>query len=230
MPPDVALSGLRLPVDPDAALAAISALQGSESLGDLPSRLQAAVPSRRVSFLAGRWCAREALRASAPDAADTAIGIGAFREPLWPAGTTGSISHTAGYALAAAARSGPVRAIGVDIERWLDDEAPELLGADLAAAGELEALAAQTGWADARLLTLLFSAKESIYKCLFPQVRTFFGFEAAHLALVEPTNAAEGRFAARLTAPLGPGLPEGLVLQGRFLCLEDAVVTSLVLG
>jgi len=115
------------------------------------------------------------------------------------------------------------------VEQWLDDDAPTRLGSDLASAGELDALITQTGWPAARLLTVLFSAKESIYKCLFPDVRAYFGFEAAWLERVEPADDAEGRFVARLTGPLGPDLPAGLVLSGRFACLDDVVVTTLVL-
>ena len=117
----------------------------------------------------------------------------------------------------------------MDVEQWLDDDAPARLGADLAGDGELDALVEQTGWPAARLLTVLFSAKESIYKCLFPEVRAYFGFEAAWLERVEPVDSSAGRFVARLTGPLGSDLPAGLMLRGRFVCLDDVVVTSLVL-
>ncbi len=229
VPAGVALCGLQLPTSAEAALAALETLGKGSTLAQLPDRLAGAVAARRVSFLAGRWCAHQALRDSVPHAAQTAIGMGEFREPLWPVGSIGSIAHTAGYALAVAAPRGPVRAIGVDVERWLDDDAPARLGADLAGLGELEALVAQTGWPAARLLTVLFSAKETIYKCLFPEVRAYFGFEAAWMELVEAADDAEGRFVARLTASLGPDLPAGLVLHGRFACLADVVVTTLVL-
>jgi len=235
VPAGVSLCGVQLPVDADAALAALAALEELDELNadsartPLPEHVTGAVPSRRASFLAGRWCAHQALRASVPNAAQTIIGIGEFREPLWPPGTLGSIAHTEGYALAAAAPRGDVRAIGVDVERWLDDDAPVRIGADLAAAGELDALVVQTGWPAARLLTVLFSAKESIYKCLFPEVRAHFGFEAAWLERVEAVDGAAGRFVARLTGPLGPDLPTGLVLRGRFACLDEVVVTTLVL-
>jgi len=218
-----------MPANADAALAALEALGGESALSQLPVHVAGAVASRRASFLAGRWCARQALRASVPHAAQTVIGMGELREPLWPGGTLGSIAHTAGYALAAAAPQGAVRAIGLDVERWFDDDAPARVGADLADSGELDALIAQTGWPAARLLTMLFSAKESIYKCLFPDVRAFFGFEAAWLERVEPANGAEGRFVARLTGALGPELPSGLELSGRFACLDEVVVTTLVL-
>lgn len=230
VPAGVTMCGVQLPIDADAALAAVEALAEGSARTPLPDRLAKAVPSRRASFLAGRWCAHEALRASVPHAARTAIGIGEFREPLWPAGTLGSIAHTKGYALAAVAATGAVRAIGVDVERWLDDDAPHRIGADLAGSGELDALVAQSGWPAARLLTVLFSAKESIYKCLFPDVGVYFGFEAAWLERVEAVDGVAGRFQARLTGALGADLPAGFVVRGRFVCLDEAVVTAVVLG
>ncbi|WP_373059473.1 4'-phosphopantetheinyl transferase [Gemmatimonas sp.] len=230
VPAGVALYGLRLPVNANAALEALTALGGESTLTQLPDRLAGAVAGRRASFLAGRWCAHQALRDGAPHAAQTPVGMGEFREPLWPAGTLGSIAHTTGFALAAAAPVGAVRAIGVDVERWLDDDAPTRLGPDLAGDGELDSLVAQTGWPAARLLTVLFSAKETIYKCLFPVVRAHFGFKAAWLERLDFSDGAEGRFVARLTGPLGSDLPAGLVLHGRFACLDEVVVTTLVLG
>ncbi len=230
VPAGVALYGLQLPVAPDAALAALDDLRGDAALTELPSRVAGAAPSRRAGYLAGRWCAHQALLVSAPHVAHMSIGTGEFREPLWPTGIVGSISHTAGYALAAAAPLGAVRAIGLDVERWLDEDAPARIGADLAGEGELEALVARTAWPAERVLTVLFSAKETIYKCLFPDVRAYFGFETAWVESVEPRDEAAGRFVARLTGPLGPALPAGLMLHGRFACRDDVVVTALVRG
>ena len=229
VPAAVALYGVQLPANADAALTALEALGGDSALFSVPDRLARAVSSRRASFLAGRWCAHQALHASVPHAAQMAIGMGEFREPLWPAGSLGSIAHTSGYALAAAAPQGAVRAIGVDVERWLDDDAPARIGPDLAGDGELDALMAHASWTAAQMLTVLFSAKETIFKCLFPEVREYFGFEAAWLERVEAATGAEGRFVARLTGRLGPDLPAGLVLHGRFACLDEVVVTTLVL-
>ena len=61
-------------------------------------------------------------------------------------------------------------------------------------------------------------------------MRAYFGFDAAWLERVEQAGGAEGLFTARLTCPLGPHLPAGVALHGRFACLEDVVVPSLVLG
>ncbi|MCO4206057.1 phosphopantetheinyl transferase, partial [Aeromonas taiwanensis] len=58
----------------------------------LPPSLQSAAPKRLGEFLAGRLAAREALRPF--DLTEHPVAIGAAREPLWPAGLEGSISHS----------------------------------------------------------------------------------------------------------------------------------------
>src|SRR5277367_2552834 len=70
----------------------------------LPRELDRAVRARRTEFLAGRACARSALRKLADGRADDAIPIGPDRAPVWPAGIVGAITHAHGFAAAAVAR------------------------------------------------------------------------------------------------------------------------------
>jgi enterobactin synthetase component D len=182
---------------------------------------------RQADFLGGRHCARESLRACAPELADTPIGVGRHREPLWPAGIVGSIAHASSYVVAAAARRRDARAVGIDVAPWLDDAAPQRIGSSIAVADELEAIR-HDDWSLARRLTLVFSAKESIYKALFPLAQCVFGFEHARLGNIEPDDAISGRFDAHLTMPLAH-LPANMPLSGRYECRDDAVLTTLVL-
>ena len=220
-PPAVAVRAFRFGADPAAALAQLRALDPRP----LPDGLARAVQQRRLDFCAGRYCAREALRACAPALADSSIPIGANREPVWPAGIVGSIAHSRGHAVAAVAAASGVRAIGVDIEPWLDEGAPARLAADLTVAGELAVLAEATGWPPSRLLTLLFSAKETLFKCLFPQVQAYFGFQQARIVGVWPEA---GTFTATIETALGPWAA-GNSFVGRYQCLDAVVVTSLTL-
>ena len=73
-----------------------------------------AVASRREEFRRGRTVARAALAAAG--APLTAIPVGRDRQPIWPAGFTGSITHTTGLVAAIAAQAGVVRALGLDAE------------------------------------------------------------------------------------------------------------------
>ncbi|MEI8254672.1 MAG: 4'-phosphopantetheinyl transferase superfamily protein [Deltaproteobacteria bacterium] len=190
----------------------------------VPEALAGAVLKRRVEFAAGRFCAREALRVCEPSLGGVHVGIGENREPRWPAGVVGAISHTTGYVAAAVARSEHVGGLGLDLERWMDSDAPERIGSMIVVDDELERLGAQTGWTESEVLTLVFSAKESVYKCLYPEVLRYFGF---HCARVETIDLARGAFVARLTERLTDGLPAGLRLEGRFERREEVVVTAL---
>ena len=66
--------------------------------------VESAVPRRVREFAAGRQCARLALRELGGP--DEAIPVGLSRQPKWPPGIVGSITHTVGYCLAVVAVRG----------------------------------------------------------------------------------------------------------------------------
>lgn len=219
-PSSVAVHALHLDEPREADLEAFDGLT-------LPQRLASAVLKRRVEFLAGRYCARAALRVRAPEVAENVIATGEQREPLWPEGIVGAISHTNGYAAAAVAHTTNVRGVGLDIERWVTPAAPATIGSHVARPRELETLVAQTSWAAPEALTVVFSAKETLYKCLYPEVRRYFGF---HDAAIERIDPQRGTFAARLVVTLTDALPEGFTLEGHFERRKDVIVTALTLA
>jgi len=134
--------------------------------------LERAGPKRLREFAAGRHCAREALaalgepRAPLPRRPD--------RQPAWPRGIIGSISHSSDYCAAVVARTSTCAALGFDAEEW-GRVGPELWSR-IATPPELAWLRAQ-GSDAARCATLLFSAKEAFYKAQYPLSATFVGFE-----------------------------------------------------
>ena len=72
------------------------------------------IEKRHREFAAGRRAARAAMTGLGLPA--VAIPMGPDRAPVWPEGVTGSISHTDTHCLAAVARTGEVRALGLDLE------------------------------------------------------------------------------------------------------------------
>src|SRR5580692_6347409 len=71
--------------------------------------------SKRVQeFAAGRVCARAAL--AQLGYAAVALPMGEDRAPQWPAGATGSITHTNGFCAAVVAATAQIRALGLDAE------------------------------------------------------------------------------------------------------------------
>lgn len=219
LPEDVVVHGLRLaePTDEVLTWLVASGVQVDPSLAQ-------AILKRRAQFVAGRFCARAALRTVAPEVAERAVGIAENREPAWPAGVVGSVSHTHGYVAAAVARADALRGVGIDFERWVREESHRGIASHVARDGELDALVARTGWSLRELVTLVFSAKESVYKCLYPEVQRWFGF---HDARVIDVDVAGGAFVAELTVALTPSLPAGTALAGRFEVLDGALVTAI---
>ena len=146
-----------------------------------PERLGRAVASRRAEYLAGRIAAAHALAAIGIRGAQ--IGSGAHREPLWPAGVSGSISHSAQTALCVVARR-PDLCLGIDVERIVDDTLRGSISTQVLRADE-RPLSASAPKLDNAAFTAAFSAKESLFKALFPVVGRFFGFEAARVRALD---------------------------------------------
>lgn len=152
-----------------------------EPLPALPSNARPHVQTmsmrRRRQFLAGRWCASQAL-AHAGCEEDCHLDRDARGLPKWPRHWLGSISHTDDRAVAAVAPATAFLALGVDTEHILQPEAARRLRVHIATNDEL-VLLSHLGMAHA--VTLLFSAKEALYKALYPQVKRFMDFDAARL-------------------------------------------------
>jgi enterobactin synthetase component D len=190
----------------------------------LPPELARAVPKRRLEFLAGRRCARTALRELAPDLAEAPIAIGERGSPVWPAGLRGSITHTHGFAAAVVVRAETVLGIGLDTERLITSARAEGVAGLVANPRELERLEA-TGLDRATLLTLVFSAKESLFKCLYPRVGRYFDFKEA---TVEAVALSSRSFTLVLETELG-GLARGARLEGRFAQADDLLHPGITL-
>ena len=83
--------------------------------------VQSAVRKRRCEFAAGRYLARRALRGLGVP--PRPILRGPNREPTWPDGVVGSITHCSGYCAATVASTDVIEAIGIDAE--INDALPE---------------------------------------------------------------------------------------------------------
>lgn len=124
-----------------------------------------AIPARRREFAAGRQAARLAL------GQDTAIPMAANRAPVWPGGTTGSVTHAGEWALAVAGAAGSM--IGIDLE--LDEDLPGDIWSTVLTDEERAWVTAQE--TPGRAARLIFSIKECAYKAQFPRSGQIFGFD-----------------------------------------------------
>lgn len=174
-------------------------------------------PKRRRDFEAGRTAARRALADLGVDPASPVLQ-GAHREPLWPTGITGSITHAHGWAIAAVAPSTAVGGLGIDLEHrdaWFPGLANEVaFGAEL---DHLRSL----GPEEQRAATVaLFAAKESVYKAFFPRVGRYFGFEAASVRPVG--DGLEATLAEGLDPSWDPDRPIPIGLRW----IDDLALTA----
>ena len=189
----------------------------------LPATIRRAVPKRRAEFIAGRLCASAALHAAGAPV-EHEITISALGAPRWPDGFVGSITHSAGLAAAAAASSRQLRALGIDVERIVPADAIESLAPAVARADEIQRVS-DDGADAATAFTIVFSAKEALFKCLAPLVGRYFDFLD-----VEVGSVANGALSLRLRTSLSYELRDGSALAVRFARVGQMVLTATFLS
>lgn len=184
----------------------------------LDADMQSMGDKRRGDFLAGRACAARALEAAGAGRVGY-VPRGEDGLPVWPSGWLGSISHSAAWAAAAVASSSRYRALGLDIQERVS---PRVMTEVLPLiASEAELARASPYFERRSALTLLFSAKEALYKALHPLVRTFQDFDGAELTLITPD-----RLQLRLTRSWGPGgWAAGVTVWLNYAWQDDLVAT-----
>jgi 4'-phosphopantetheinyl transferase EntD len=184
-----------------------------------------AVESRRQQFTAGRLLARQAWQKLG--LAPQLLLSDEQRVPRWPAGIVGSITHTHGWCAAAVARAAQIVALGTDVEAAtpLDTE----LWPRICRPEELRVLATYPAPRAGLLAKALFSAKESIYKALYPSVRIFLDFQAMHIELAPGADAGESEWQAELQVAWGPFEPGRRFTPGRLGIDHEWIVSGIAL-
>ena len=144
------------------------------------SSLSNAVPKRQAEFLAGRFCAKACLQRFPQVSPQCEVPIGKHRQPIWPIGVVGSITHSNETALCTITDDEPGRVIGIDTEVILTCDDMLKIGPHIYERQEERILASHIEGKN-RVATLIFSAKESLFKAVFPAVDSYFGFEEARV-------------------------------------------------
>jgi 4'-phosphopantetheinyl transferase EntD len=184
--------------------------------GDARLESPRASEKQKLKFALGREAACLALRQigfhSGP-----AVSRGRGGQPLWPGSVAGSISHCYPWSVAVVAKGSSDLVVGIDLESV--DRLREIDIRNLICSGE-ELQWVEEGDVRERLL-MVFSAKEAIYKALYPIYQSYIDFKQ-----VELFWAGERRcFQAKLTDLELPGLvPDSL---GPVYChCEDGLIFS----
>ncbi len=177
--------------------------------------VQDAVEKRVREFRAGRACARRALAQLGVH--DFALVAGPDRDPIWPRGIVGSITHCAGFVGAAVAPAESIRGLGLDAEpaEALKDELVPLV----CTPAERDWLA-QVGqdWAK-----VVFSAKEAVFKCLYPLTRAWLDFQDVSLTI--DTRAGQFRVDRGTELPI---VGDASVVVGTYLRTQSHWITGAI--
>lgn len=186
-----------------------------------PDNIRRAVAKRQAEYLAGRLCAREALRSLSGSAAVPGHRS-EDRGPAWPIGWVGAITHSHGWAAAVVGSAGDYLGLGLDAETLLEPDKALRLADQILTPAERERLQPLDEEQQAFAITLAFSAKESLFKALHPQVGKMFFFQDAEILAMDPS----GTFDIRLLTDLSPRWSLGSRLRGHFhLDEEDRLLT-----
>lgn len=185
-------------------------------------RLGKAVPKRVREFAAGRSCARRALAEFG--IVDFPVETADDRQPIWPRGMVGSITHTAGFCAAVVADRTCAASLGIDSE-VVGDVKMEIW-ASVCLSVEIDWVLSLPAAEQSAAVALIFSAKEAFYKCQYPVAHEPLGF---HDVRAEAQMwGARGEF--RIHAARRIALQAALPLRGRYLFHEGFVSAGMSLG
>lgn len=171
---------------------------------ELPANLQFAIKKRQIEFLCGRLCAKACMQ-SLGWQDPPRIPTGEDRAPQWPFELVGSISHTDRLATAVVGPASLVESVGIDIERVIGEATPQMVKHICCDNVELDEIVDVQKISREEALTLIFSGKESLYKAVYPQLRRFYGFQAARVKAF-----GSNRFKIMLVTDLSDRFEQGM--------------------
>ena len=187
-----------------------------------PPTIQRSAVKRKAEFLAGRLAALYHIQ-HCFDACDGYVAIGQDRSPVWPKGIIGSLSHTRHEAVCLLGRQSDIALLGVDIEDRMSSQTIDDIK-NMVVSGREEQLCSASFFALNDVIAIVFSAKESLFKSLYPKVLAYFDFFSAEMISI---NIHEQSLVLVLTKSLCDEYCEG----DRFVCyfhLQDSHVLTFI--
>ncbi|MEI8347143.1 MAG: 4'-phosphopantetheinyl transferase superfamily protein [Pseudomonadota bacterium] len=179
----------------------------------LPEELKLAenfAEQRKKEFFTGRFCARQALKKYGLE--KYLIAFNENGAPQWPAGYVGAITHTEGFYAAAVSPTSLFKGIGIDAVSTRELETRQGFKGLILLEREQELIAnALLGPAKEKFAHLIFSMKESVFKCLLPNFD--FDFDKDTLPFNDISIVAIEEEESLLTIEFA----DALVAKARFL-------------
>lgn len=188
--------------------------------------LACAIISRRKEFAAGRICTTAALQALGGDGGSLPIAK-PYRYPKFPKDFKGSITHTQECALACVGDAERYLAIGLDAEQMVEHAELEQMANHVLTSTELNQFKKMDKGRALTFFYLCFSAKETLFKTLFPLCHTDMEFAESELA----SWSDEGVFTLRLvTDRVGDRFESGTLFCGLWSTHANTLITLLALS
>lgn len=191
-----------------------------KSLGiSIPDEIRHARLTRAAEFLAGRYLS--ALCLNSLQSKITSVAVGLNREPIFPKGFIGSISHSHGFVICMVSKQTQHAVSGIDVEYMLEGVTCGDIYAYVINTSEQFLIDKETHSPNL-IVTLFFSIKESVFKALFPFLNKFFDFNA--LSIIE-VNWESCMWSAVLNYSLTEQLHKGKKVKGGFKIDEYKVIS-----
>lgn len=182
-------------------------------------------PRRVQEFAAGRVCARRALIEFG--FSGKPLLMNSDRQPQWPNAVVGSISHTVGMCGAVVASQRHFRGIGLDMETI--DMVTQEIWPYICTPEELTTLSGLHEPGRSRYAALIFSSKESFYKCQCRTIQQWLEFGDVTLQL-PPNGDHAGSFTLQPGKRIVVADPGVRPFSGRFEFRGNHVVTGMAIA
>ena len=182
-----------------------------------PRLLDAALTKRRAEYLAARIAAKRILNISGEKGTP---GTALDRSPTWPTGWCGSLSHTNEYAVALISPTSQGLIAGVDIENFEPKVLKET--AYIFSNQKEQEIISKVVMDYEMALLIIFSAKESLFKGLYPEVKRLFLFDVAQLIKFDEDK---NKVIFMLTQDLSPMRRKGIELTIYYMFFDRGVIT-----
>lgn len=179
---------------------------------------------RKKEFLAGRYCGKKAIENLLESENASVIEINSDGTPKWPVGIVGTITHTRNLAGAAVGFSKNLQGIGIDYESILSIDRANYLKDSILTKKESTYFLKNEKMSFNVLCTAIFSAKESVFKCVYPLIREYF--EADKIDILELdvlANCFKFRFSDELQ-----NITNDFEFAGYWCCVNDKYICTLV--
>jgi len=175
---------------------------------------------RRAEFKIGRKCAHEALSRFGLES-EPILRNSETREPCWPDSIRGSITHSAGFTAVAVGLKNKIKGIGIDLESF-SGSIDFNIRTHICVDSELEWIDSLPTKQANRALRIIFSAKESIFKCLYPATKTYLTFKDAAVSV----NETEKNFSFIIFKSFPGIIQHNFLHHGRYSEMDKMLLTS----